>query len=570
MIADVFIRRPVTAIVISVVIVAVGLLALINLPVAQYPDITPPQVSISGSFTGADAQTVEQTTTTTIERQVNGSPGMSYITSNSTSDGASNINVTYDIGTNIDIATLNVQNRVSVAQPVLPDLVKRLGLTVHKRNPGIMMVVAVYSPGDSHDATFLGNYANIYMRDALLRVNGVGDITSLGDDFGMRIWLNPDKLTSLGLTTNDVLAALQEQNIQIAAGSVGSEPQPADQAFEYNVFTNSRLNKKEQFEDVIVRTNPQTGAITYLKDVARVELGKFTYSNNAFVNGKHAAFMLVFQSPGANALQTYEGVNQALRDMKKKFPADVDYLVPYETVSVVSASIDEVLQTFFTALTLVVLVVFLFLQNWRATLIPVLAIPVSLIGTFAFFIPLGFSVNTLTLFGMILAIGIVVDDAIVVVEAVQHYIDHEGLSPKEATSRAMADISGPVIAIALILAAVFIPVGFIPGIVGRLYQQFAITIAVSVLISAFVALSLTPALCTLMLKPGETDESKKSRLGKFFTGFNNWFQRVTNRYASGVTKAIKGTPYATGNDGLPFCSPVILIQIQTNRLYSYR
>jgi HAE1 family hydrophobic/amphiphilic exporter-1 len=542
MIANTFIKRPVTAIVISIVLVIVGLISLINLPISQYPDITPPQVTVSGFFTGADAQTVEQTTTTAIETQINGTPNMSYLSSNSTGDGRTNINVTFDVGTNVDIAALDVQNRVSVAEPTLPDAVKRLGLTVRKRNPGIMMVIALYSPNATHDATFLGNYANIYIKDALLRVKGVGDITSFGDDFGMRVWLNPDKLAALGITTNEVLGALQEQNLQVAVGSIGGTPQPNKQAFEYNVFTNSRLNKKEEFENIVVRSNPSTGALTYLKDVARIELGKFNYNNNAYVNGKQAAFMLIFQSPGANALETYKSVNHAIEEMKKTFPKDVDYLVPYETVSVVSASIDEVLHTFIEALLLVIIVVFLFLQNWRATLIPALAIPVSLIGTFIFFIPLGFSINTLTLFGMVLAIGIVVDDAIVVVEAVQHLIDHEHLSPKQATYRAMKEISGPVVAIALILAAVFVPVGFIPGIVGRLYQQFAITIAISVIISAFVALSLTPALCALLLKR-HNPNAKKGWMDKFFDKFNHLFDRLTRSYTGGVSKWIKGTPY---------------------------
>jgi HAE1 family hydrophobic/amphiphilic exporter-1 len=343
------------------------------------------------------------------------------------------------------------------------------------------------------------------------------------------------------MTVNDVIGALQEQNLQVAAGSIGGTPQPSAQAFEYSVFTNSRLNKKEEFEKIVVRANAETGAITYLKDVARLELGKFNYGNSAFVNGKPSAFLLIFLAPGANALETFESVKKTVAEMKKTFPKDVDYIIPYETVSVVSASIKEVLYTFLEALFLVVVVVFLFLQNWRATLIPVLAIPVSLIGAFAFFIPLGFSINTLTLFGMILAIGIVVDDAIVVVEAVQHYIDEEGLSPKEATIKAMNSISGPVIAIALILAAVFVPVGFVPGIVGRLYQQFAITIAISVLISAFVALSLTPALCTLLLK--KHDPNAKGLLDRFFNAFNGWFGRVTNSYGRGVAIWIKRTPY---------------------------
>ena len=542
MIADTFIKRPVTAIVISIVIVLVGLIALTTLPVAQYPDITPPTVTISGNFIGADAQTVEQTTTTAIETQVNGTPGMTYISSNSTGSGQSSINVNFEIGTDVNIAALDVQNRVSVALPSLPDAVRRLGVTVRKRNPSIMVALALYSPNGTHDANFLGNYANIYLKDALQRVKGVGDIVSRADDFGMRIWLNPEKLANLSMTTTDITAALTEQNLQVAAGTVGGNPQPNIQTFEYSVLTNSRINTKEQFENIIVRTIPSTGTIVYLKDVARVELGKFDYGSNAYVNGKPAAFVLIYQAPGANALDTYEGITAALTEIKKTFPKDVDYMIPLETVSVVKVSIKEVLKTLAEALLLVVLVVFLFLQNWRATLIPVLAIPVSLIGTFIFFIPFGFTINTLTLFAFVLAIGIVVDDAIVVVEAVQHYIDHAKMSAKEATRAAMKDISGPVIAIALILAAVFVPVGFVPGIVGRLYQQFAITIAVSVLISAFVALSLTPALCSLLLKPSKDEGDKKNVLDKFFAWFNKGFGKMNASYTRGVGKWIRATP----------------------------
>ena len=543
MIADTFIKRPVTAIVISIVIVLVGLIALTTLPVAQYPDITPPAVSVTGTFTGSDAETVEQTTTTAIETQINGTPGMSYISSNSTSAGQASVNVTFDIGTNIDIAALDVQNRVSVAEPTLPDVVKRLGVVVRKRNPSIMMVMSLFSPNGTHDATFLGNYANIYVKDALLRVKGVGDITSIGDDFAMRIWLNPEKLANLKITPQEVMAALSEQNLQVAGGTIGGNPQPAAQTFEYSVLTNSRLNRVPDFENIVVRSNPAQGSIVYLKDLARVELAKFNYGFNAFVNGKRAAFMLIYQAPGANALDTYEGIQKAMAELKKSFPKDVDFISPFETVSVVKVSINEVIHTLVEALLLVTLVVFLFLQSWRATLIPLLAIPVSIIGTFIFFIPLDFTINTLTLFGFVLAIGIVVDDAIVVVEAVQHYIDHENLSPKEATMQAMKDISAPVIAIALILAAVFVPVGFVPGIVGRLYQQFAITIAVSVLLSAFVALSLTPALCILLLKPGKKEGEKKNILERFFAAFNKWFDRVSTKYTRGVGRWIKATPY---------------------------
>jgi len=543
MIAETFIKRPVTAIVISIVIVLVGVIAMMTLPVAQYPDITPPTVSISGNFTGADAETVEQTTTTAIETQVNGSPGMSYITSNSTGSGQSSITATFNVGTDINMATLDVQNRVSVAEPGLPDAVKRLGLVVRKRNPSIMVALAFYSPNGTHDAKFIGNFTNIYMKDALQRVPGVGDIVTRAADFSMRIWLNPEKLAALSLTPADVTASLTEQNLQVAAGTVGGNPQPMQQSFEYSVLTNSRINTKDQFENIIVRNSTSTGGLVYLKDVARVELGVFDYNSNAFVNGKPATFLLVYQAPGANAMDTYDALMKTLEEARKTFPSDIDFLVPLETVSVVKTSIEEVVHTLLEALFLVVIVVFLFLQNWRATLIPLLAIPVSLIGTFIFFIPFGFTINTLTLFAFVLAIGIVVDDAIVVVEAVQHYIDHNKLSPKEATRAAMKDISGPVIAIALILAAVFVPVGFIPGIVGRLYQQFAITIAVSVLISAFVALSLTPALCSIMLRPSKEEGAKKNWLEKFFSGFNNRFNRLTLSYSKGVGSWIRRTPY---------------------------
>lgn len=543
MIANTFIKRPVTAIVTSIVIVLLGLLAITNLPVGQYPDITPPTVQISGSFTGADATTVEQTVTTPIETQVNGTPGMDYITSNSTNDGRTSINVNLKIGTDPDIAALDIQNRVGIATPQLPDEVKRLGLTTRKRNPSILMLVAMYSPKGTHNVSFVDNYTNIFVRDALLRVPGVGDIFTRADDFSMRVWLNPDKLAQLGLTPSDVIGALQEQNLQIAAGTVGGSPQPNTQAFEYTVFTNSRLSSPNQFDSIIVRSAPQqNGALVYLKDVARVQLGKFSYASNSYVDGKRASYLLIYQAPGSNALQVADGITKEMNRLKESFPADVDYMIPFESVSVVKVSIDEVVKTLLEALGLVTLVVFIFLQSWRATLIPVLAIPVSIIGTFALFIPLGFTINTLTLFGFVLAIGIVVDDAIVVVEAVQHYIDEEKISAKEATSKAMKDISGPVVAIALILAAVFVPVGFIPGIVGRLYQQFAITIAISVLISAFVALSLTPALCSLLLKPMHLNK-KSTGINKWFYRFNEWFRRTSVKYTAGVRKTIKGAPY---------------------------
>jgi hydrophobic/amphiphilic exporter-1 (mainly G- bacteria), HAE1 family len=543
MIAETFIRRPVTAIVISIVIVLVGIISLTNLPVAQYPNISPPTVAVSGNFIGADAQTVEQTTTTPMETQINGSPGMTYISSNSTSSGQSSINVVFDVGTDVNIASVDVQNRVNVALPTLPDEVKRLGITVLKRNPSPLVILAFYSPKGTHGSSFIGNYVNIHIQDALKRVPGVGDIQSHGDDFSMRIWLNPEKLAALGITPQDVSAAINEQNLEIAPGTIGGVPQPNKQSFEYSVLTNSRINTADQFKNIIIRSNPATGNIIYMRDIARVELGKFNYGHNSTVNGQPATYLILYQSPDANTLETYDGVIKTLTDLKKTFPTDIDYLIPLETVSVVKASIREVVFTLLEALALVTLVVFLFLQNWRATLIPVLAIPVSLIGTFTFFVILGFTINTLTLFAFVLAIGIVVDDAIIVVEATQHYIDRYNLSPKEAARRAMKDISGPVVAIALILAAVFVPVGFIPGIVGRLYQQFAITIAVSVIISAFVALSLTPALCSIMLKPSLDVKEKSNIVERFFASFNNMFRKITGSYTRGVALWIRKTPY---------------------------
>jgi HAE1 family hydrophobic/amphiphilic exporter-1 len=542
MIADTFIKRPITAIVISMVLVIVGTLAILNLPVSQYPDITPPVVQISSQYTGADATTVEQTVTTPIEIQVNGVPGMNYLQSNSTNDGRSSINVYFDIGTNVDIATTEVQNRVNIATPILPDEVKRLGITVRRRNPSGLLNVAIYSPKGTHNIRFLDNYTNIFVRDALLRVKGVGDIYARADDFSMRIWLKPDKMASLGLTATDILNAIQEQNVQVAAGSIGTPPQPSGQPFEYTTIVNGRLSSVNDFNNIVVRSNPVDGSIVYLKDVARVELGKFNYSGVAFVDKLPASYMMIYQTPGSNALDVADGVYKALDQLSKSFPSDVAYKVPFESVSVVKVSITEVIKTLLEALALVVMVVFIFLQDWRSTIIPVLAIPVSIVGTFVFFIPLGFTINKLTLFGFVLAIGIVVDDAIIVVEAVRRYMEEQHLTPKEAAHKAMADISGPVVAIALVLAAVFVPAGFLPGIVGRLYQQFAITIAISVLISAFVALSLTPALCSLFLKPHHISKSSKG-LNYLFFYFNKWFARRTEGYTNNVRIAIKHSRY---------------------------
>jgi HAE1 family hydrophobic/amphiphilic exporter-1 len=542
MIANTFIKRPVTAIVISLVLMISGILCIENLAVDQYPNITPPAVSVSGQYTGADAQTVEQTVATPIEEQVNGTPGMEYMQSTNTNTGSMGINVTFNVGTNVHIAALNVQNRVGIATPLLPSVVSRLGLTVRARNPSMLMQVAVFSPKGTHNITFLDNYTNIFIEDALLRVPGVGDVYTRTDNFSMRVWMNPEKMAAFSLTPQDVIAALNAQNVQVAAGSAGAPPQHNSQAFEIGILVNGRLKKAADFEKIIIKTIPSTGELVYLKDVARVELGKFTFSSNSFVDGKRASIIFIYQTPGSNALETANNVYAALEQLKKSFPADVDYAVPFESITIIKVSMQEVIKTLIQALCLVAIVVFLFLQNIRSTLIPILAIPVSLLGTFCFFIPLGFTINTLTMFGFVLAIGIVVDDAIIVVEAVQHYIDAYHLSAKEATYRAMKDISAPVVAIALILAAVFVPVGFIPGIIGRLYQQFAITIAISVMLSAFVALSLTPALCTLLLKPSHI--TKKSRwLGKFFYRFNGWFETLTADYVHTVKRGIKASKY---------------------------
>jgi len=537
MIANTFIKRPVTAIVISVVLVITGIVSILVLPIDQYPDITPPVVQVNGQFTGADAQTVEQTVATPIEEQVNGTPGMEYMQSNSSNNGQMSMNVTFQLGTNIDVAALDVQNRVSIATPLLPAVVSRLGLTVRAVNPSMLMMVAIYSPNDSHNITYLDNYTNIFIQDALLRVPGVGSINRFTDDFSMRIWMDPDKMASHSLTPTDVINALTAQNVQVAAGTAGVPPQASTQTFELGIVVNGRLSTVPEFENIILKTDPTTGQLVYLKDVARVELGKFTFSSNSFVDGHRASYLQIYQAPGSNALETAKGIYAELAKLKQTFPEDVAYSVPFESVTVVKVSMQDVVITLLKTLSLVAFVVFLFLQNWRSTLIPVLAIPVSIFGTFCFFIPLGFTINTLTMFGFVLAIGIVVDDAIIVVEAVQHYIDEKGMSAKEGTYLAMKDISAPVVAIALILAAVFVPVGFIPGIVGRLYQQFAITIAISVIISAFIALSLTPALCTLLLKPTVVTEKAKG-INKLFFRFNSWFEKVTASYTRGVKNSI--------------------------------
>lgn len=543
MIANTFIKRPVTAIVISVVLMISGVICIFNLAVDQYPNISPPSVSINGSYTGADAETVEQTVATPIEEQVNGTPGMEYMQSTSTNSGGIGIRITFNIGTNAQIAALNVQNRVGIAKPILPAVVSKLGMTVRASNPDQLMLIAIYSPKHTHNITFLDNYTSTFIQDAILRVPGVGDVSARTDQFSMRVWMNPDKMASYSLTPADVINALNSQNVYVAAGSTGSPPQNSSQVFETGILVNGMLNKVSDYEKIIVKTIPTTGELVYLKDVARVELGKFTFSSNAFTDGNRCSMISVYQSPGSNALQTADNIYAELAKLKKSFPSDVDYIVPFESITIIKVSMQEVIGTLLKALGLVAIVVLFFLQSWRSALIPILAIPVSILATFCFFIPLGFTINTLTMFGFVLAIGIVVDDAIIVVEAVQHYIDHDHMSPKEATYHAMKEISAPVVAIALILASVFVPVGFIPGIVGRLYQQFAITIAISVVISAFVALSLTPALCTLLLRPSHRKANRFKWIDTFYYRFNSGFDWLAGKYTNGVRRSIKNARY---------------------------
>jgi HAE1 family hydrophobic/amphiphilic exporter-1 len=523
-----FIRRPIVAMVIAILTVLIGVVSLLGLPISQFPQILPPQVNITTSYTGADALTIEQSVATPIEQQMNGVDRMLYVQSTNANDGSMNQVVTFDVGTDIDIDNVLVNNRFSQAQTSLPQDVRNFGVTIKKSLAFPLMVVSLYSPDGRYDPTFLANYSLININDALLRVKGVGDIRNLGaSDYAMRIWLKPDLLARLSLTATDIQAALRQQNNVNPAGQIGAEPAPPGQQLTYTVRAQGRLVEPEEFGNVIVRENPD-GSNVRLRDIARVELGALTYQQYGTFNGQPAAVIAAFQSPGSNALEVAQNIRNTMADLAKRFPPGIEYKVSLDTTAPVQAGIHEIVETLLIAIALVVLVVFIFLQSWRATLIPLLTVPVSLIGAFALFPLLGFSVNTLSLFGLVLAIGLVVDDAIVVVEAVEHHIE-EGMSPREATLQAMREVQGPVVAIALILAAVFIPVAFMGGITGRLYQQFALTIAISVLISAFNALTLSPALSVLLLKPRS---KKRGFFGRMGDGFNRGFTRATDGYIS--------------------------------------
>ena len=528
-----FISRPIVAMVIAIVTVIAGAVVIVGLPVAQFPAIAPPEIQITATYVGADAQTIEQAVATPIEQQMSGVDNMNYMYSlNATANGGMRMIVNFDVSTDPNTDLILAQSRQTQAASQLPTDVTNYGITVQKSVLAPLLLVALYSPKNTYDSRFLANYAYINLNDQLTRTKGVGTVQVFGaGQYAMRLWVKPDRLAKLQITVPEIVSAIQTQNTVNPAGQVGSEPIPNGQEFTYSVRAQGRLTSPQEFEQIVVRETPQSG-IVRVSDVARVELGSQDYSVAGHLNGKPAAVVAVYQLPGSNAVETAAAVKKLMAEARKRFPADMDYVMPVDTTRAVTEGIKEIVETLVIAIVLVVAVVYLFLQGWRATLIPLLAVPVSLVGTFLFFPVFGFSINTLSLFGLVLAIGLVVDDAIVVVEAVERHIE-DGMTPKDAALKAMQEISGPVIGIALVLSAVFIPTAFIPGITGKLYQQFAVTIAISVVLSAFNALSLSPALAALLLKP-----RKKSSglLAKFFGGFNRLFERATHNYvrASGA------------------------------------
>jgi hydrophobic/amphiphilic exporter-1 (mainly G- bacteria), HAE1 family len=518
-----FINRPIVAMVIAILTVILGVVTMAGLPTAQYPNVVPPQILASTTYTGADALTIEQSVATPLEQQMSGVDKMLYMQSTNANDGTMNLRVTFDIDSDVNLDQVNTQNRVAQAQPNLPSDVNQYGITMRQITGLPLLVMSLYSPKGSYDALFLGNYATINLNDALYRVPGVGQITNFGTaDYAMRIWVRPDKLAKLGFTVPDLIQAVQKQSTVNPSGRVGADPAPPGQEFTYTVRSQGRLMNADEFGDIVVRLNSD-GSTVRLKDVARIELGAITYTQIGRLNGKPALIIALYQTPGSNAIAVANGVKEVMKQQKEKFPSDLDYVISLDTTLPVTEGIREIVQTLLEATLLVIVVVFLFLQNWRATLIPLIAVPVSLIGTFIFFPMLGFSINTLSLFGLVLAIGLVVDDAVVVVEAVEHHIEL-GLSPREATLKAMSEVTAPVVGIALILSAVFIPAALTGGITGRLNQQFAMTMVISVLISAVNALSLSPALSALLLRP------RAASTGRFFSAFNRGFTRMTGGY----------------------------------------
>ncbi len=532
MFVNFFIKRPIFAGVIAIVIVIAGAVCIPVLPVAQFPEISPPTVQVTTTYTGASAGVVESTVTQPIEEQVNGVEGMTYMSSNSSNDGTMNITVTFDVGYDLKIAAVDVQNRVAIALPQVPEDVRRYGVTTKKQSTNLLVVVNLLSTDERIDNLYLSNYANINLVDALKRIPGVGDVDIFGErKYSMRIWLDPDKLTGLGLIASDVVAAVREQNLQVAAGQIGQPPSRPGQNFTYSITTLGRLSDVSQFEDIILRTRPD-GSVVRLKDVGRVELGAENYNSYAALDKKPTTAIGIYQLPGANALDAVDQVRAEMKRLAERFPKGIEYKIVYDTTLFVEESIKEVLITLLEAIFLVFMVVYIFLQDWRSTLIPALTIPVSLVGTFAVMMALGFSINTLSLFGLVLAIGIVVDDAIVVVENVSRIIEQEGKGRVEATIEGMKEVVGPVIATTLVLMAVFVPVAFMPGTTGQLYKQFALTIAISVGISSINALTLSPALCAVLLRPGKGH-------GWFFRKFNQAFEWGTRRYEGLVKRFIR-------------------------------
>jgi len=514
-----FIDHPIFASVLSIVITLSGGIALFTLPITQYPEITPPTVEVSAVFPGAHAQTVADTVAAPIEQQVNGVENMMYMSSQCTNDGTYSLTVTFKPGTDLNLAQMLVQNRVNLAQPVLPDLVKRRGVLVKKKSPSVLMMVNLISPGGTRSPEYLSLYATNQLRDELARLAGVGDIRILGQrDYSMRIWLDPEKMSSLGITSAEVAKAIGEQNVEVAAGQVGQPPVPKGQVFQYSINTLGRLSKAEEFAEIAIKSDSEQGRIVRIKDIARTEDGALSYDQICTLNGKPTVALSVYQLPGSNALETAGLVRSKMDELKTRFPIDVDYAIAYDTTPFIIESVEEVRTTLIEAVILVALVMLVFLQSWRSAIIPLIAVPVAVIGTFAAMAVVGFSLNNLTLFGLVLAIGIVVDDAIVVVEAIEHHMA-TGLAPREAAYKAMEQVSGPVIAVGLVLTAVFIPCTFIPGVVGQFFRQFAVTIAISTLISAFNSLTLSPALAAILLKPRSTHQPEAlPRVGYILIG----------------------------------------------------
>jgi hydrophobe/amphiphile efflux-1 (HAE1) family protein len=536
-----FVDRPIFASVMSIVIVLLGTLSYFVLPVAQYPEVAPPTVVVRASYPGANAETVAATVATPIEQEVNGVENMLYMSSYSTSDGSMSLTITFRLGTNLDQAQVLVQNRVAIAVPRLPEDVRRLGITTLKSSPDLMMVVHMLARDDSYDQLYVSNYARNRVRDVLLRLEGVGDLTIFGErEYSLRVWLDPERLSTYGMTAGDVVAALREQNVQVSGGALGTQPAPADNAFQLVVTTQGRFENARQFANVIVKSGSD-GRLIRLRDVARVDLGARDYVTNSYLSGKPAVALAIFQRPNTNALATAQQIIDKMEELKKEFPPGLDYQIVYNPTEFVAESVREVYKTLFEAVALVVIVVIVFLQSWRTAIIPIVAIPVSLIGTFAVMAALGYSLNTLTLFGLVLAIGIVVDDAIVVVENVERNIA-QGLTPREAAHRTMNEVGTAILAISLVLTAVFVPTAFIPGISGQFYKQFAVTIAASTIISAINSLSLSPALAAALLKPHDAHASgnRLVRGGRWFADrFNAGFDRMSSAYAGSVRAVAK-------------------------------